>query len=132
LDTPIASPSAAGAASKPRRQFSAEFKRHLVDLTLAPGASVAGVALAHQLNANQLFKWRRRLLPQPALPTPPVAPLLPVAVLPAPEPTVRPERAVAPASGGAIEIELAGARVRVTGEVDAAARRTVLTHLRAR
>ena len=129
MDTPIASPSAAGAASKPRRHFSPEFKRHLVELTLAPGASVAGIALAHQLNANQLFKWRRELLPQPA---PSAAPLLSVEVLAAPEATARPDPAGAPSPAGAIEIELGGARVRVTGTVDPAALRTVLASLRAR
>jgi transposase len=54
----------------------------LVELTLHPGASVAGIALAHQLNANQLFKWRREYLRQreacPAL-SPPV--LLPVEIV---------------------------------------------------
>lgn len=53
------SSSAAGTASDStpgRRRFSPEFKRHLVELTLRPGASVAEIALAHQLNVNQLFK----------------------------------------------------------------------------
>jgi transposase len=30
-----------------------------VQLTMEPGASVADVARAHGLNANQVFKWRR-------------------------------------------------------------------------
>jgi transposase len=59
--------SVAGAASvgtTGRRRFTPEFKRHLVELTLPPGASVAGIALAHQLNADPLFKWRREYLRQ--------------------------------------------------------------------
>ena len=34
-------------------------KRQIVELTMEPGASVALVARAHCLNADQLFKWRR-------------------------------------------------------------------------
>ena len=34
-------------------------KRRIVELTLVPGASVALVARAHGVNANQVFKWRR-------------------------------------------------------------------------
>ena len=34
-------------------------KREVVQLTLRPGASVAEVARAHGVNANQVFKWRR-------------------------------------------------------------------------
>ena len=35
-----------------RRQYNQAFKRHLVELTLVPGASVARIALGHRLNAN--------------------------------------------------------------------------------
>ena len=45
-----------------RRQYSVEFKRRLAQLALEPGASVAGIALAHRINANQLFKWRQDYL----------------------------------------------------------------------
>jgi len=34
-------------------------KRQIVQMTLEPGASVAEVARAQGVNANQLFKWRR-------------------------------------------------------------------------
>jgi len=50
-----------GASS--RRRFIKEFRRQVVEETLAPGASVAGVALRHRLNANLVFTWRRKLLP---------------------------------------------------------------------
>jgi transposase len=36
-------------------------KRRIAELTFEPGASVAQVARAHGVNANQLFKWRRAL-----------------------------------------------------------------------
>ena len=34
-------------------------RRRIVELTLEPGASVALVARANGVNANQVFKWRR-------------------------------------------------------------------------
>jgi transposase-like protein len=42
-----------------RRRRSAAEKRRIVELTLVPGASVALVARAHGVNANQVVKWRR-------------------------------------------------------------------------
>lgn len=44
---------------RPRRFRTITEKRRIVDLTLVPGASVAEVARAHGVNANQVFKWRR-------------------------------------------------------------------------
>ena len=46
-----------GASSADGDQLSE--KRRIVELTLEPGASVAQVARAHGVNANQVFKWRR-------------------------------------------------------------------------
>ena len=45
-----------------RRHHSPEFKQQVVAESNRRGASVAGVALAHGINANQLHKWRRALL----------------------------------------------------------------------
>lgn len=42
-----------------RRQHSAEFKRQVVDACRKPGTSVAGVALAHGVNANLVRRWLR-------------------------------------------------------------------------
>src|SRR3984885_16036307 len=42
-----------------RRWRSVSEKRRIVELALVPGASVALVARAHGVNANQVFKWRR-------------------------------------------------------------------------
>ena len=36
-----------------------EEKLRIVKLTLEPGASVASVALANGVNANQVFRWKR-------------------------------------------------------------------------
>lgn len=43
----------------PRRRHSAEFKAKVVAACGEPGASVAAVALANELNANLVHKWRR-------------------------------------------------------------------------
>src|ERR1700746_4081052 len=44
-----------------RRWRSVAEKLRIVELTLEPGASVALVARANGVNANQVFKWRRAL-----------------------------------------------------------------------
>ena len=45
---------------KKLRRRPAEEKRRIVEETLAPGASVAVVARRHDVNANQVFMWRRQ------------------------------------------------------------------------
>lgn len=42
-----------------RRRFSVDFKARIVEACNQPGASVAGVALANNLNANLVHRWRR-------------------------------------------------------------------------
>ena len=42
-----------------QRYRSAEERRRIVEETLAPGTSVAIVARAHEVNANQMFGWRK-------------------------------------------------------------------------
>lgn len=42
-----------------RKRWSVEEKRRIVELTLLPGASVARIAQAEGVNANQVFLWRR-------------------------------------------------------------------------
>ena len=41
-----------------RHRYSHEFKRQIVEESLAPGASIAAVAQTHGINANLLHKWR--------------------------------------------------------------------------
>ena len=119
-----------------RREHSDAFKRELVARSLEPGASVAAVAMDHGINANLLFGWRRKhldTLPQGsgAAVCPPAAVLLPVSVEAAPaDRSSAPSTPVARPAGGTIEIEIAGARVRLRGSVDEAGLRLVLTTLR--
>jgi transposase len=49
-----------------RRQHSEALKRQMVAETQAPGASVSIVARRHDVNSNQLFRWRQ-LLPKAAV-----------------------------------------------------------------
>ena len=114
-----------------RRRHSAAFKRRLIEQTLAPGVSVARIALDNGVNTNLLFKWRRDHVRARSRETPT---LLPVAInepsselaqLPAPTPASR------TVAGGVIEIELAGARIRLKGTVDLAALRMTLQMLSA-
>ena len=123
-----------------RRSYEAAFKRHLVELSLVPGASVAKIALDHRLNANILFKWRRHHLRELARSASrPAAGLLPVTVT-EPQPPAREapaqtlssasRRGTRPVAGsGVIEIDLPFGRVRLTGSVDQAALRVVLDAL---
>ena len=46
-----------GVKKRTYRRHSAEFKRRVVEACLEPGARVAGIALAHQLNANLVRRW---------------------------------------------------------------------------
>jgi transposase len=48
------------------RSYSISFKAQVVEECAQPGASVAGVALSHGLNANLVHKWIRHQLAQPA------------------------------------------------------------------
>src|SRR5829696_129107 len=43
-----------------RRRWPEAVKRRIVAETLQPGASVSVVARRHDVNANQLFAWRRQ------------------------------------------------------------------------
>lgn len=125
-------------AKATKRNHSLAFKRKLVGLANQPGASVAAVALAHGVNANLVFKWRREQLGcRPSASPLRSAVLLPVALKPlpalgavtaiAPTPPAPTTRAT---PGGVIEIELGGARVRLHGAVDQASVRCVLLSLR--
>lgn len=115
-----------------RRRRSILERRRIVEETFVAGASVARVARAHGVNANQVFNWRRLyqrgLLGGNSSSTS----LLPVTVwdpqpgmqmaseteaaLPAPS-------SVAPAT---IQLQLPKGRLRIEGAVDAASLRVVL------
>jgi transposase len=102
---------------------------------MEPGASVAEIARAHGVNANQVFKWRRLFeAGQLGDPSCRATALLPVAISAEIEaiPGRIEEAAVEQASsGGAIHVELFG-RANITAEsgADPALLRCVLESLR--
>ena len=101
-----------------RRQYSAALKRPMVAETQVPGASVSIVARRHDVNSNQLFKWRRQLLPKAAVES---GAMVPVEIVADGDRPRRPDR------DGVIEITFGcGARVRLRGEVSAETLRQVI------
>jgi len=105
-----------------RRQYPEALKRQMVAETQVPGASVSIVARRHDVNSNQLFRWRRQLLPKAAVES---GAMVPVAVAPDEGRPRRPDRE------GIIEIAFGcGARVRLRGEVSAETLRQVIELLR--
>lgn len=122
----------AGSAKRQRRSIAE--KRRMVEETLAPGASVARVARAHGVNANQVFGWRKLYLAGKLGEQKPGMKLLPVHVqesLPTPV-------AIEPGSGdfgkaqpGTIHIELKHVQIRIEGSADPALVRVLLECLRA-
>ena len=109
-----------------KRIYVSAFKAWLVDQASRPGASVSGLALRNGVNANLLRHWIKLGHWQSGSPT-----LLPVTVM-AQQPCADVvATTVAQPSSGTVEIELCGAVIRLSGQVDAAQLRTVLTALRA-
>jgi transposase len=122
-------------ARRLRREHSPELKRELVAHSLVPNASVAAIALEAGINANLLFTWRRAHL---AAMGPPVSPSASQAVLvpvkleaSSNDSTSASSLPTAPRTSGTIEIDLAGARIRLRGAVDDASVRCVLQTLHA-
>lgn len=115
-----------------RRFRSKQERRAIVEETLKPGASVSLVARAHDVNTNQVFKWRRQyraghleisaasnnaLLPVKIRDTPPRV-----------EPTIA-RRRVRTRRVGVIDIDLGHARVRIEGAADPACVQAALERL---
>ena len=110
-----------------RRQYSEALKREMVAETLTPGASVSIVARRHDVNSNQLFRWRRQLLPKAVVES---GAMVPVAIAPdgGGLGRGRPRRVD---REGVIEIAFGcGARVRLRGEVSPETLRQVIELLR--
>ena len=110
----------------PYRRHAREFKRQVVLQTLQPGASVARVARLHQLNANQLFGWRKAfregLLGDEDRPA-----LLPVTVIDAlPTQSIMAVMPNPAAQAAVILLERGDTRCRIEGRPDADTLRLVL------
>jgi len=126
-----------GGSTRSRRQHEREFKDDLIAQSLVAGASVSAIAMKGGINANLLFKWRREHVRAKIESVPAAGTLLPVCLIPEVDsmPISQP-----PASGdaavsrsarqGVIEIDIAGAQLRLRGAVDEAMLGTVLRALR--
>lgn len=109
-----------------RRHHDRALKTRLVELSLQPGASASAIAREHGINANLLFTWRREFRrAETSAGNTACAVLLPVKVssdaevmtmATSVEPPPPPSRS-APRSG-VIELEFAGAQLRLRGAVD--------------
>jgi transposase len=115
-----------------RRWRSVAEKRRIVELTQEPGASVALVARANGVNANQVFKWRRALeRGEMGEPVAASTALLPVTLSASTIETREVGTKEEPTAGGAIHIELPGrATISVECGADAALLRSILESLR--
>ena len=127
-------------AKRRRKRWPEKVKREIVAASLAPGASVSVVARQYDVNANQVFSWRRRFCGAAVSPlTSSLSPvpsalkaasrLVPVTITPEPDNTgLAP---VTPAASETIEIEVpCGTRVRVGAGFDNQALKRVLDVLR--
>lgn len=54
-------------AKRTRRLHAPELKRQVVAACQQPGASIAGVALTHGLNANLVRRWLKPVQPKPGV-----------------------------------------------------------------
>jgi transposase len=109
--------------AKKRRRTIKE-RRDIVEETLLPGASVARVARRHDVNANQVFYWRK-LYREGRLGINLATPLLPVKVK-AERPAATVHSDAPTFSSGTIEIKLPRGTLRIAGAVDVVALRAVL------
>ena len=109
-----------------RREWPEALKRQMVAETLEPGASVSIVARRHDVNTNQLFKWRRELLPKAVPAVVEASTMVAVEIV-----AERPRQRRRADRKGIIEIEFgSGARVSLRGEVAPAVLRQVIELLR--
>ena len=115
-----------GTSSRGRRSWPEALKREIVAASLEPGASVSVVARRYDVNANQVFSWRR--LYHEAVNVPATPQLVPVLVKPDASTEACPG-----ARESIIEIDLGGRyRVRVDNAVDVRTLRRVLDLLERR
>ena len=123
MDT-LAQGSQVGTPKDRKRRRTIKERRDIGEETLVPGASVARVARRHEVNANQVFYWRK-LYREGRLGLGLGTPLLPVKVE-----GERPAEAVKgddPTwSSGTMEIKLPRGTLRIAGSVDVVVLRTAM------
>lgn len=116
-----------GTAKAKNRRRTIKERRDIVEETLVPGASVARVARKHDVNANQVFYWRK-VFREGRLGISSNPQLLPVRV--EAERTTEPVKSVvATLAPGTMEIAFSKGTLRIAGSVDVMALRVVLESL---
>ena len=109
-----------------------EEKLRIVKLTLEPGASVASVALANGVNANQVFRWKRQYErgDLQSRRSRSATALVPVTIAAEPEVAKASDSSPAQPCAGSITIEFPGrALLSIEGAADPAVIRAVLESL---
>ena len=120
-------------ARRRHKRWPEALKREIVAATLVPGASVSVVARQYDVNANQVFGWRRRYRDEPSTPSSSRSTLGLVPVTITREPEDEGAAIPTPAAWETIEIDVAGSyRVRVGSSFDPRALRRVLDVLKRR
>src|SRR5271154_7188872 len=116
------------ATKRRNRSWPEALKREIVAASFAPGSSVSKVARHYDVNANQVFAWRKRYRSGlPAAADLPSAQLMPVMVTTEDRPNAVTD------IGSAIEIDVASRYcVRVSGGFDGDALRRILDVLERR
>jgi transposase len=102
-------------------------RRQIVEETMKPGASVALVARAHGVNANQIFNWRKMYEEGRLDTTSPT--LLPVKLTDTVPVRSSPGKKPKRIKAGVIDIDLGHARVRIEGAADPDCVRSTLESL---
>jgi transposase len=117
---------------KTRRRWTRQEKRQIVEETLVAGASIARVAQAHAVNANQVHRWRRLSERGLLADRGTSSTLLPVRVVPERSAPVV-AGSVAPVLrgrvSGVIQVEVERGRLRIEGAADPVALQVVLESL---
>jgi transposase len=114
----------------PYRRHTTEFKRDVVARSLAVGTSVSRVAREFNINANQLFTWRKQFGDMRREAAAAACQLLPITVT---EPTAVASAGTSAACtvpvSGVIVLAVGSAQLRVEGNVDPAMLAQVLACL---
>ena len=121
-----------GKRRRRNKRWPAALKREIVAATRMPGSSVSVVARQYDVNANQVFRWRRIAETSSSTASSSSLPsgLVPVTIKPEPEDKSTPAQQT---HSDTIEIEVAGdCRVRVGSSFDGRALKRVLDVLRKR
>jgi transposase len=116
-----------------RRRWSILERRQIVEETLAPEASVARVARAHGVNANQVFSWRR-LYKRGLLGAAAGTTLLPVRIADrllagGTAAAANNGAAAGTTSSGCLHVAVGKAQIHIEGDVDRDVLRMVLEHV---